>query len=106
MYSLSFSNLVQAAVSALQNQPIVNAVIDGDDIIYRDYIDISIAVGTPKVSLNSFLSELKFYLISQILRLVTFCWLNRYKFSMFNIHKVEKDLIDWKLRLLVSFVSN
>ncbi|KAL3035881.1 hypothetical protein AAZX31_02G275200 [Glycine max] len=29
-------------------KPIVNAVIDGDDIIYRDYIDISIAVGTPK----------------------------------------------------------
>lgn len=39
----------QAAVSGLQNQPIINAVIDGDDIIYRDYIDISIAVGTPKV---------------------------------------------------------
>lgn len=38
----------QAAISALQKQPIVNAVIDGDDIIYRDYIDISIAVGTPK----------------------------------------------------------
>ncbi|KAK3430523.1 hypothetical protein EUGRSUZ_D01602 [Eucalyptus grandis] len=32
----------------LQNQPIINAVIDGDDIIYRDYVDISIAVGTPK----------------------------------------------------------
>lgn len=43
--------LFQAAVSGLQNQPIVNAVIDGDDIIYRDYIDISIAVGTPKVCL-------------------------------------------------------
>ncbi|RAL37767.1 hypothetical protein DM860_000461 [Cuscuta australis] len=42
------SGFVKAAVSALQNQPIVNAVIDGDDIIYRDYIDISIAVGTPK----------------------------------------------------------
>ena len=41
--------LFQGAVSGLQNQPIVNAVIDGDDIIYRDYIDISIAVGTPKV---------------------------------------------------------
>nr|KJB22144.1 hypothetical protein B456_004G031700 [Gossypium raimondii] len=40
--------LFQAAVSALQHQPIVNAVIDGDDIIYRDYVDISIAVGTPK----------------------------------------------------------
>ncbi|EYU18936.1 hypothetical protein ABFS82_04G185500 [Erythranthe guttata] len=42
------SGFVKAAVSALQKQPIVNAVIDGDDIIYRDYIDISIAVGTPK----------------------------------------------------------
>ncbi|XVF27900.1 hypothetical protein REPUB_Repub14bG0149100 [Reevesia pubescens] len=42
------SGFVKAAVSALQNQPIINAVIDGDDIIYRDYIDISIAVGTPK----------------------------------------------------------
>ncbi|KAK6774167.1 hypothetical protein RDI58_029406 [Solanum bulbocastanum] len=37
------SGFVKAAVSALQNQPIVNAVIDGDDIIYRDYVDISIA---------------------------------------------------------------
>ncbi|KAK6934477.1 2-oxoacid dehydrogenase acyltransferase, catalytic domain [Dillenia turbinata] len=42
------SGFVMAAVSGLQNQPIINAVIDGDDIIYRDYIDISIAVGTPK----------------------------------------------------------
>ncbi|XP_052177078.1 dihydrolipoyllysine-residue succinyltransferase component of 2-oxoglutarate dehydrogenase complex 2, mitochondrial-like isoform X2 [Diospyros lotus] len=42
------SGFVKAAISGLQNQPIINAVIDGDDIIYRDYIDISIAVGTPK----------------------------------------------------------
>lgn len=42
------SGFVKGAVSALQSQPIVNAVIDGDDIIYRDYVDISIAVGTPK----------------------------------------------------------
>lgn len=42
------SGFIKAAVSGLQNQPIVNAVIDGDDIIYRDYIDISVAVGTPK----------------------------------------------------------
>ncbi|KAK9155665.1 hypothetical protein Sjap_003145 [Stephania japonica] len=42
------SGFVKAAVSGLQYQPIINAVIDGDDIIYRDYIDISIAVGTPK----------------------------------------------------------
>ncbi|KAF8029092.1 hypothetical protein BT93_E1690 [Corymbia citriodora subsp. variegata] len=42
------SGFLKAAVSGLQNQPIINAVIDGDDIIYRDYVDISIAVGTPK----------------------------------------------------------
>ncbi|GMH30258.1 hypothetical protein Nepgr_032101 [Nepenthes gracilis] len=42
------SGFVKAAVSALQSQPVVNAVIDGEDIIYRDYIDISIAVGTSK----------------------------------------------------------
>ncbi|XP_006647261.2 dihydrolipoyllysine-residue succinyltransferase component of 2-oxoglutarate dehydrogenase complex 1, mitochondrial-like [Oryza brachyantha] len=42
------SCFVKAAVSALQNQPVVNAVIDGDDIIYREYIDISVAVGTSK----------------------------------------------------------
>lgn len=42
------SGFLKAAVSGLQNQPIINAVIDGEDIIYRDYIDISIAVGTSK----------------------------------------------------------
>ncbi|KAL0875319.1 hypothetical protein Bca101_025024 [Brassica carinata] len=42
------SGFIKAAVSALQHQPVVNAVIDGDDIIYRDYVDISIAVGTSK----------------------------------------------------------
>ncbi|KAJ1279298.1 hypothetical protein BS78_04G144500 [Paspalum vaginatum] len=42
------SCFVKAAISALQNQPVVNAVIDGDDIIYRDYIDISVVVGTSK----------------------------------------------------------
>ncbi|CAI9088365.1 OLC1v1022673C1 [Oldenlandia corymbosa var. corymbosa] len=42
------SGFVKAAVSGLQNQPVINAVIDGGDIIYRDYIDISIAVGTPR----------------------------------------------------------
>ncbi|KAJ0971211.1 hypothetical protein J5N97_019170 [Dioscorea zingiberensis] len=42
------SGFVKAAVSGLQNQPIINAVIDGEDIIYREYIDISIAVGTRK----------------------------------------------------------
>ncbi|KAH9793256.1 Dihydrolipoyllysine-residue succinyltransferase component of 2-oxoglutarate dehydrogenase complex 1 [Citrus sinensis] len=52
------SGFVKAAVSALQHQPVVNAVIDGDDIIYRDYIDISFAVGTKKdLTKSNFLSK-------------------------------------------------
>lgn len=43
------SAFVKAAAYALQEQPVVNAVIDGNEIIYRDYIDISVAVATPKV---------------------------------------------------------
>lgn len=41
------SAFVKAATAALQEQPIVNAVIDGTDIVYRDFIDISVAVATP-----------------------------------------------------------
>lgn len=26
----------------------MNAVIDGDDIVYRDYVDVSVAVSSPK----------------------------------------------------------
>lgn len=45
---LGFMSLfIKAAVSALQTQPIVNAVIDGKEIVYRDYCDISVAVSTP-----------------------------------------------------------
>uniref|UniRef100_A0A1X7V5P4 Dihydrolipoyllysine-residue succinyltransferase component of 2-oxoglutarate dehydrogenase complex, mitochondrial n=1 Tax=Amphimedon queenslandica TaxID=400682 RepID=A0A1X7V5P4_AMPQE len=42
------SPFVKAACSALEDQPVVNAVIDNNEIIYRDYIDISVAVATPK----------------------------------------------------------
>eukprot|EP01139_Manchomonas_bermudensis_P024225 Amastigsp_a842237_113.p2 type:complete len:219 gc:universal Amastigsp_a842237_113:739-83(-) len=41
------SAFVKAAAAALQKQPIVNAVIDGSDIVYRDYVDISVAVASP-----------------------------------------------------------
>lgn len=48
-YKLGFmSPFVRAAAFALQDQPIVNAVIDGSEIVYREYIDISVAVATPK----------------------------------------------------------
>lgn len=42
------SAFVKASTVALQEQPEVNAFIDGDDIVYRDYVDISVAVSTPK----------------------------------------------------------
>ncbi|CAL1546359.1 unnamed protein product [Lymnaea stagnalis] len=42
------SAFVKATAFALVDQPVVNAVIDDTDIIYRDYIDISVAVATPK----------------------------------------------------------
>ena len=42
------SFFVKACVQALKDVPAVNAEIDGTDIIYKNYYDISIAVGTPK----------------------------------------------------------
>ncbi|XP_011640061.1 dihydrolipoyllysine-residue succinyltransferase component of 2-oxoglutarate dehydrogenase complex, mitochondrial [Pogonomyrmex barbatus] len=42
------SPFVAASAYALKDQPVVNAVIDGTDIVYRDYVDISVAVATPK----------------------------------------------------------
>lgn len=41
------SFFLKASSIALEEMPILNAVIDGNDIIYRDYIDISVAVATP-----------------------------------------------------------
>ncbi|XP_026850246.1 dihydrolipoyllysine-residue succinyltransferase component of 2-oxoglutarate dehydrogenase complex, mitochondrial [Drosophila persimilis] len=38
----------KASAYALQDQPVVNAVIDGTDMVYRDYVDISVAVATPR----------------------------------------------------------
>jgi len=42
------SAFVRSAAYALTDQPTVNAVIDGNEIVYRDYVDISVAVATPK----------------------------------------------------------
>ena len=42
------SGFVKAATLALKDQPVVNAVIDGKDMVYRDFVDISVAVSTPK----------------------------------------------------------
>jgi 2-oxoglutarate dehydrogenase E2 component (dihydrolipoamide succinyltransferase) len=46
------SAFVKAAVYALKEVPVVNASIEGpnggDVIVYKDYVDVSVAVATPK----------------------------------------------------------
>jgi 2-oxoglutarate dehydrogenase E2 component (dihydrolipoamide succinyltransferase) len=42
------SFFVKAAVYALKKYPIVNASVDGNDIVYHGYFDIGIAVGSPR----------------------------------------------------------
>ncbi|RKT45109.1 2-oxoglutarate dehydrogenase complex dihydrolipoyllysine-residue succinyltransferase [Thiocapsa rosea] len=42
------SFFVKAAVEALQRFPVINASVDGDDIIYHGYYDIGIAVSSPR----------------------------------------------------------
>ena len=41
------SFFIKAATQALISNPIANAVIQGDEIIYKSYVDISVAVATP-----------------------------------------------------------
>ncbi|MCA8909168.1 MAG: dihydrolipoyllysine-residue succinyltransferase, partial [Rhodospirillaceae bacterium] len=42
------SFFAKAVVAALQEIPAVNAEIDGEDIVYKNYYDIGVAVGTPQ----------------------------------------------------------
>jgi len=42
------SFFVKAAVAALKRYPIINASVDGSDIVYHGYFDIGIAVGSPR----------------------------------------------------------
>ncbi|WP_151447586.1 2-oxoglutarate dehydrogenase complex dihydrolipoyllysine-residue succinyltransferase [Lacisediminimonas profundi] len=42
------SFFVKAAVAALKKYPLINASIDGNDIVYHGYFDIGIAVGSPR----------------------------------------------------------
>ncbi|RAP26068.1 dihydrolipoyllysine-residue succinyltransferase [Candidatus Marinamargulisbacteria bacterium SCGC AG-343-D04] len=46
---LGFMSFFTKAVTiALQNWPLINAMIDGDEILFHDYCDIGVAVATPK----------------------------------------------------------
>lgn len=42
------SFFVKAAVHALRQYPVINASVDGEDIVYHGYFDIGIAVGSPR----------------------------------------------------------
>ncbi|QFZ85282.1 2-oxoglutarate dehydrogenase complex dihydrolipoyllysine-residue succinyltransferase [Variovorax paradoxus] len=42
------SFFVKAAVHALKKYPVINASVDGNDILYHGYFDIGIAVGSPR----------------------------------------------------------
>ncbi|MBA2547177.1 MAG: 2-oxoglutarate dehydrogenase complex dihydrolipoyllysine-residue succinyltransferase [Burkholderiaceae bacterium] len=42
------SFFVKAAIAALKRYPVVNASIDGTDIVYHGYFDLGIAVGSPR----------------------------------------------------------
>ncbi len=42
------SFFVKAAVAALKKFPVVNASVDGNDIVYHGYFDIGVAVGSPR----------------------------------------------------------
>jgi len=42
------SFFVKAAVAALKKYPVLNASVDGSDIVYHGYFDIGIAVGSPR----------------------------------------------------------
>ena len=42
------SFFVKAAVGALKKYPVINASVDGNDIVYHGYFDIGIAVGSPR----------------------------------------------------------
>lgn len=42
------SFFVKASIHALKQYPVINASVDGDDIVYHGYFDIGIAVGSPR----------------------------------------------------------
>ncbi|MBV7387516.1 2-oxoglutarate dehydrogenase complex dihydrolipoyllysine-residue succinyltransferase [Pasteurellaceae bacterium TAE3-ERU1] len=64
---------IKAVVEALKRYPEVNASIDGDDVVYHNYFDISIAVSTPRGLVTPVLKDCD-------------------KFSMAEIEKKIKEL--------------
>ena len=70
------SFFVKAAVEALKKHPTVNAYIDGDDIVYHGYCDVSVAVSSDRG------------LVVPVLR-------DAHKMAM---HDIEKSIVDYAAR--------
>ena len=70
------SFFVKAAVESLKKFPTVNAYIDGDDIVYHAYCDVSVAISSDRG------------LVVPVLR-------NAHKMAM---HDIEKAIIDYSVR--------
>lgn len=63
------SFFLRAATLALQEYPVVNSVIDGNEIVRRNFIDISVAVATPTGLMVPVLrncQNLKFHELEQV----------------------------------------
>jgi 2-oxoglutarate dehydrogenase E2 component (dihydrolipoamide succinyltransferase) len=60
------SAFVRASVHALSHVPVVNARIEQDMIVYNDYMDISVAVATPKGLVTPVLRNAQQYNYTQI----------------------------------------
>ena len=60
------SFFIKAVVHALKTYPIVNAYIDGDDIVYHNYFDIGVAVGSDRGLVVPILRNAETLSLSQI----------------------------------------
>ena len=64
------SFFVKAAVAALKKFPVVNASVDGKDIVYHGYFDIGIAIGSPRGLVVPILREADQMSIAEIERAI------------------------------------
>jgi 2-oxoglutarate dehydrogenase E2 component (dihydrolipoamide succinyltransferase) len=64
------SFFVKAAVEALKKYPVVNASVEGNDIIYHEYYDIGVAVSTPRGLVVPVLRDAQYMSFAEIERAV------------------------------------
>jgi len=68
------SFFVKAAVHALKKYPVLNASVDGNDIVYHGYFDIGIAVGSPRGLVVPILRNADQMSFADIEKKIAECW--------------------------------